>query len=104
SPILDQMATREPLVGPRKDEGAGDAGLEGGMHLPGQYLPLSLLSLAERIYTELGQYQRLVEGDIVQSGDISTECGLVVQVDVEADEIGKVDGQIFGRWIIGVTD
>ena len=66
--------------------------------------PLLLLALAERIDAELGQHQRLVDGDIVQPRDVSAEGGLVVQIDVEADEIGEIDRQIFGRWIIGVAD
>ena len=98
------MTAGEPFVRPGKDEGAGDAGLECGVHLPRQDAPLFLLSLAERIDTEFGQHQRLVEGDIVQPRDVSAEGGLVVQIDVEADEISEVDGQVFGRWIISVAD
>ena len=103
-PILDQMAAGEPFVGPGEDKGSRDAGLEGGVHLPGQHLALPLLPLAEGIDAEFGQDQRLVDRDVVQPRDISAERGLVVQIDVEADEIGEVDGQILGRRVIGVAD
>src|SRR5205085_8803449 len=86
------------------DESAGDARLEGGVNLPRQDAPLFLLPLAERIDAEFGQHQRLVERDIVEPRNVSAEGGLVVQIDVEADEIGEIDRQIFGGWIIGVTD
>src|SRR5205807_8555491 len=103
-PVLDQMTAGEPFVGPGENESASDTRLEGGVYLPGQDSSLPLLSLTERIYTEFGQHERLVEGDIVQPRDVSAKSGLVVQVDVEADEIGEIDRQIFGRWIIGVAD
>src|SRR6266403_5451326 len=98
------MTAGEPFVGPREDEGAGDTGLEGGVHLPRQDAPLFLLALAKRIYAEFGQHERLVERDIVQPRDVSSESRLVVQINVEANEIGEIDRQIFGGWIIGVTD
>src|SRR5580700_11445080 len=98
------MTAGEPFVGPREDEGAGNTGLEGGVHLPRQDAPLFLLSLAERIDAEFGQDQRLVEGDVVQPRDVSAEGGLVVEIDVEAYEVGEIDRQIFGRRIIGVAD
>ena len=98
------MTACEPLVGPSENKSAGDTCLESCVHLPGQDLPLPLLALAERIDTEFGQDQRLIEGDIVQPRDISAEGGLVVQVDVETDEVGEIDGKIFGRWVIGIAD
>ena len=97
------MAAGEPLVGPGKDAGAGDPGGEGGMDLPGQDIALPVLALADRIDAELGQHQRPVDGEVVQAGDIAAKRGLVVQVDVEADEIREVDRQIFGRWKVGVA-
>ena len=98
------MAAGEPLVGPGEDKGARHPGLEGGVDLPGQDAALLLLALAERIDAEFGQHQRLVDGDIVQPGDVPAEGGLIVQIDVEADEIGEIDGQVFGGRVVGVAD
>src|SRR5690349_1512829 len=98
------MTTGEPLVGPGENEGPRDARLEGGVHLPGQDLPLPLLTLAKRIDPEFCQDQRLVEGNIVQPCDVATKSGLVVEINIETNEISEVDRQIFGGWIIRVAD
>ena len=97
------MSAGEPFVGPGKDEGARDPGGKGGADLPGQRPGLLLLAGAQRIDAELGQHQRLVDSQIVQPGDVAAKRGLVVEVDVEAQEIGEIDRQIFGRGEIGVA-
>src|SRR5207248_1911575 len=95
-PILDQMTAGEPLVGPGEDECAGDTGGKRGAHLPGQNVRLLLLAVTHRVDAELGQYQRLVDREIVQPGDVAAERGLLVQIYVEAEEIGEIDRQVFG--------
>ena len=97
SPILDLMTAREPLVGPGEDERAGDAHIEGGADLPGQDLRLRVLALAEGIDAELGQHQRPIDGKVLQPGEIAAERALVVQIDVEAEEVGEVDREVLGR-------
>ena len=103
-PILDQMAAGEPFIGPSKNEGARDARGKRGPHLPPQDLGLLLIAVAHRIDAELGQHQRLVEGKIVEAGDVPAERGFVVQIDVEAQKIGEIDRQVLGRRKIGVAD
>ena len=98
------MAAGEPFVGPGEDASPGNPGRERGADLPGQYPPLLLLALMQRIDAELGQHQRPVDGEVVQPPDIARERPLVVQIDVEADEIGEIDGQVFGRRKVGVAD
>jgi hypothetical protein len=40
---------------------------------------------------KLGQYQRLIDRQIVQPRDIAAERRLVMQIDVEAEKIGEID-------------
>ncbi len=98
------MAAGEPLVGPGEDEGAGDAGLECGAHLPGEDPALLFVAFAHRVDAEFGQHQRPVDGEVVQPRDIAAKRGLIVEIDVEAEKIGEIDRQIFGRRKVGVAD
>src|ERR1700757_2165324 len=74
------------------------------MNLPGKYASLLLLAQPHRIDPELGQYQRLIDSEVVQPCDISPECRLVMKIDVETNEIGELDRQIFGRRKVGIAD
>ena len=103
-PVFDLMSAGEPLIGPGKDKSAGNAGRKGGAHLPAEDAGLLVRAVAHRVDAELGQDERLVDREIVQPRDIATERRLLVQVDVEAEEIREIDGQIFGRGKIGVAD
>src|SRR5258706_16254009 len=96
APILDQVAAGEPLVGPGEDKSAGDPGGKRGAHLPGQDLPLFLGTVVHRVDAELGQDQRLVDGEVVQSRYVATKCSFIMEIDVEAEKIGEVDRQVFG--------
>ena len=40
----------------------------------------------------------------MQPGDIAAKRGLLVQIDVEAQEIGEIDRQVFGRRKVGIAD
>src|SRR5579884_3285846 len=103
-PVFDAVAAGKPLVGPGEDEGAGDAGGEGGSHLPAERMRLLRLAGAHRVHAELGQHQRLVHREVVEPRDVAAERALVVQVDVEAEKIGEVDRQVFGRGIVRIAD
>jgi hypothetical protein len=103
-PILDLVPAGKPFVGPREDEGAGDPRGERGTHLPIEGSGLLGRAVAQRVDAEFGQYQRLVDRQVVQPGDIAAEGILVVQIDVEAQEIGEIGRQILGRRKVGVAD
>src|SRR5207237_6798453 len=96
SPPFDQMPAGEPLIGPRKNESSGDPGGERGAHLPAENPGLFRIAIAHRIDAELGQHQRLVDSEIMQTGDVAAERRFIVQVDVETKEISEIDRQIFG--------
>ncbi len=104
SPILDQMTAGEPFIGPGEDAGTGDAHLESGAELPGQDAHLLVIAFAHRIDAELGQHQRPVDGEVVQPRHVFAEGMLVMEIDVEAEEVGEIDRQIFGRREIRVGD
>src|SRR6185437_12285718 len=103
-PILDEMSAGEPFVGPGEDEGAGHPHGEGGADLPGEDGALPLLALAHRIDAELGENERAIDGEVVQPRDVAAKGVLVMQIDVEAEEIGEVDRQILGGWEVGIAD
>jgi hypothetical protein len=103
-PVLDEMAAGEPLVGPGKDEGAGRAHGESAANLPGKNARLLRLAFAHGVDAELRQHQRAVDREIVEAREIAAERPLLMQIDVEAEEIGEVDGQILGRGKVRVAD
>ena len=74
------------------------------MNLPGKYAPLFLLPQSRRIDAEFGQHQRPIDCKIVQSRNVPPERCLIVEIDVEADKVGEVDRQIFGRRKVGIAD
>src|ERR1700730_849467 len=98
------MSSGEPFVGPGEDDCPCDPRLERRMNLPGEYAALLLLAQPHGIDAEFGQHQRPIDCKIVQSRNVPLERCLIVEIDVEADEVGEVDRQIFGRRKVGIAD
>src|SRR5204863_3076368 len=103
-PIADRRTAGEPLVGPREDERARHAPLEGRADLPRENGRLPVRAFADRIDAELGEHQRLVLGEILQPREVAAKRTLLVQIDVEADEIDAVDVEVLRRREVRVAD
>ena len=103
-PILDRMAAPPPLVGPCKRDGAASAFLERGADVHCRDVGLAGFTLANRVGARLGQKQRLVAGDVLQSREIRAQLGFKMQVHVERADVEEGDIEKLGRREIDVGE
>src|SRR5262249_56509702 len=96
APILDGPAAFPPIVGKAEDDGPGEAGAEGGLDLPGEHLAFAWLAFAEGVYAELTEHEGFGLGEHLEPGEVIAERLFLVEIDVEAHEIGALDVEEFG--------
>ena len=102
SPVHDINAVGEPLVGPGKDEGAGEAALKDGGDVLGEKLGLFLLGMADGIHPKFAKDQRLVAREVLQAAEIIDEVFFAMEIDVVTVEIDLAGQQIFRGRKVGV--
>ena len=59
-PIGNFLLAGEPFVGPREEDGSCKAAPHYAFGMPAEHLRLFVFTVADRIHSELAQYQRLV--------------------------------------------
>src|SRR5262249_19274153 len=104
APFYKWAPAGDPLIGPGENAGPSDARLKRSADLPGQDLALALPPLTVGVHAKFRQDQWLVDRDVVQPRNVAAEGGLVMQIDIEADEIREIDSQIFSRGIVGIAN
>ena len=91
-----------PFVGPGVEDCSGQTSAYYGIEVPSDHLRLFLLGVADGIHAEFAHDERLVLGEILESGEIAVEVLPAVQVDVEGQEVDVLGKKILGRRIARV--
>ena len=98
------MAAAVQLVGPAEDEEAGGAGLEGVLDLPPERRGLSLAAVAAAIESGLGDEQRPVAAEVLQTCQVRGVGLLLLEEDVAGGEVEKGQLQVLGRGKVDVGE
>src|SRR5215468_12101104 len=83
-PVVHILAARIPIVGPRKDKGAGASASKCGSELPVKHVRLLRSAVSPTIEPHFGHQQWTVARQILQPGQVSLETRLRFQINVEA--------------------
>ncbi len=102
--FLDLVAIGVPVVGPGKDERAGQARHPGLADMTGEETGLLRLAVPQRVHAQLAQQQRLIADEVLQPEQVTVERFAVVQVDVEGREVEGREVQVLGGRVAGVGD
>ena len=103
-PVVHRVAAAPPLVGPREGHGAARAFFERGANLHRRDLGLARFAFTDAVGARLGQQQRLVSGDVLQSREVRAQFGLAMQVDVEGADVEERQVEEFGRRKVDVRE
>jgi hypothetical protein len=88
-PILDVVAPAVPFVGPSEDEGTGAAAGKCALDLPGEALRLLFLAVTAAVEANLREQQRPVADHVMQACQVGLEGLPLLEVDVEAGDVGE---------------
>jgi hypothetical protein len=103
-PIFDLAAGAKPLVGPGKNYRTRRPGVESRPDLPVERMRLRQLAMPHTVETQLGQQQRAVAADVLQTRQVGLQLTLSLQIDIERNHIEKGQVEVFRRRIIDVGD
>jgi hypothetical protein len=103
-PVVDGGAAAVPFVGPGEDVGAGAAGLEDGLDLPGEGVGLGVEAVALAVEADFGHDEGFVAGEVLEAGEVGLEAVAVFEVDVEADEVDEGEVEVLGGGVVDVGD
>ena len=95
-PIVDEPSAMPPFVGVGIDDHAGATAAKGALDLPMEHLRLTRRAFAQGVDADLSEDERSGVGEHLQAGQIVLEGLAIVQVDVEAQEVGRLGLQEFG--------
>ena len=101
-PIGDLLLAGVPLVGPGKENGAGESTFNHAIDVPAQHFGLLILAVPDRVHPEFAKDERTFFGEILKTKEIALEIALLMQVNVEAKKIDVLRKQKFCRRISGV--
>ena len=89
-PVRDIVASAIPFVGPAKHESSGTALRERSPNLPIQKMGLLLLAVPNTIQSDLRQQKRPVAGNILKPRYVCAKRLLVFQINVDTEQIHKI--------------
>ena len=93
-----------PLVRPSEDKRTRATARECGAHLPVQGPRLPQLAMTAAVEPDLGEDQRPIAREVVESREVGLEALLGLEVDIEAGQVDKPELEILRRRIVHVRD
>ena len=103
-PVVDLEAATVPLVRPREDEAAGGAGAEHRLDLPAENRSLVLDPVPVAVVPALGDDDREVADDVVQTREVVLQALLRLEVDVEGGKVEEGQLEVLRRGVVHVGD
>src|SRR2546423_12489782 len=101
-PVGDLLPAGEPFVSPGKENSAGQTAFHHAVDMPAEHCGLLILGVANRVHPEFAEDERTILGEILQAQEVTLECVLVVQVNIEAGEVAVLREEKLSRRITGV--
>src|SRR4029079_11013457 len=99
-PIVDLEAATVPLVRPREDEAARCAGAEHRLDLPAENRSLILDPVPVAVVPALGDHEREVADDVVQTREVVLQALLRLEKDVEGGKVEEGQLEILRRGVV----
>ena len=99
-PVLDQAPVFEPFIRVAEKDHSGQSAAEGVLNLPREDLAFPHFALAQRIDAEFAEHERFGVRHHLESREIILKRALLMEVNVEADEVGTLRLQELGGWKI----
>ena len=103
-PVFDGMAAAPPFVGPRECNRATSAFFECRADLHGRERGLSRFAFANAVRSGFGEQQRLLPGNVLESGQIRLQLRFPMQVHVERAHIEEREVQKFRGRVVDVRE
>src|ERR1051325_3760390 len=98
-PIVDLASVFPPIVSKTVNDSARQARAKGLLDLPLQHFAFAVFAFAQGIDAEFAEHKRLGLGKHLEPGEIIAEGLLVMEVDIEAEEVGAAGAKKFRGWI-----
>jgi hypothetical protein len=100
SPVGDEGAFLEPIVGERVNDSAREATAKAEFDLPGKDFAFGFLAFAEAVDAEFAEDEWLRIREHLQAAQVVFERLGIVEVNVVAKEIDVLGFEEFGGWVI----
>ncbi len=104
APALDPFAAAEPFVRVAEPDRAGDGGPAGRVVKPAPGLGLGRLPVRRRVQAKLGDHQRFVASQVLQTVQVAGQGLRLLEVKVHRQKIGVARDQVLRARIGGVAE